>query len=62
MPIIFLLKGWKFIFEKVAELLEHIIKYCQALPQPTVGNQINDGMEEEMVENMMHNGKGDGKW
>jgi uncharacterized protein with HEPN domain len=64
MPIIFLLKSWKFVLEKMAKLLEHIINYCQELPKTNfVGNQMNDGMEEEqMLENIMPNGKGDEKW
>jgi hypothetical protein len=62
MLIIIFLKGWKFVLEKVVQLLEHIITYYQAQPQPNLGNQINDGIEEEMLENIMPNGKEVGKW
>jgi hypothetical protein len=56
MLFILLLKGWKFVLEKVVGLLEQIIKYCEAQPQLCFGNQIYDGMEEEMLENIMPNG------
>jgi hypothetical protein len=59
MLIILFLKGWKFMFEKVVGLLEHSIKYCQAQPQTNICNQMDDGMEEEMLErgNKLENGK-----
>jgi hypothetical protein len=57
-----LLKGWKFVLEKVVELLEYIINYCQAQPRPNVGHQMNDGMEEEMAENIIPNAREVGKW
>jgi hypothetical protein len=63
MLFILLLKGWKFVLEKVVGLLEHIIKYCDAQPQLYFGNQKDDGMEEERLENIMPNhGKEVEKW
>jgi hypothetical protein len=60
------LKGWKFLLEKVVQLLEHMINYWQAQPKPNFGNDMNDGMdmeeEKEMHENIMPNGKEIGKW
>jgi hypothetical protein len=52
------------VFEKVVQLLENTINYCQAQPKPNFGNDMNDGMEEEMVENenIMTKGKRVEKW